>query len=75
MDLISSSFSNFLNNAKVRIISDKTKFLKNIIVGSRLIPKNKDRIEPSIHIGEPQYLEIGIAKSTYLFRLNKNTNY
>ena len=45
------------------------------MVGSRLIPKNKDRIEPSIHIGEPQYLEIGIAKSTYLFRLNKNTNY
>ena len=31
-------------------------FLKNIIVGSRLIPKNKNRTEPSIHIREPQYL-------------------
>ena len=37
-------------------LSDKTKFLKNIIVGSRLIPKNKNRTEPSIHIREPQYL-------------------
>ena len=56
-------------------ISDKTKFLKNIIVGSHLIPKNKDWTEPSIHIREPQYLEMRMTKSTYLFRLNKNTNY